>query len=114
MAITGVPAKTRVLAHAIQTHSMIQQSFRCNFARQRRWGEAWVASHKVMVQLFHPNRSTKPSLCKAVGIEQPSGLIAIPSPLIFVVQLYPIPGLLVNEESQETHLYGTGSCMMQA
>ena len=93
MAITGVPAKMRVMAHAMQTHSRNQQSFCCHFARQRRWGEAWVASHKVTGQFFHWYRCTKPSLCKAVGTDQPSGLTAIPSPPVFVVQLYPVPGL---------------------
>lgn len=73
-----------------------------------------MASHEMTVQLFHPYRCTKPTLCKAVGTEQPSGLTAIPSSLIFVVQLYPVPGLLVNEESHKTHSHGTGSCMMQA
>lgn len=114
MAIMGVPAKIRVLAHAMQTHSRNQQSFCCNFARQRRWREAWVASHKVMAQLFHPYGCTKPFLCKAVSTDQPSGLTAISSPPIFVVQLYPVPGLLVNEESHETHLYSTGTCTVQA
>lgn len=37
----------------------------------------------------------------------------LPQP-VFVVQPYPVPGLLVNKESHETHLYGIGSCTVQA
>lgn len=76
-------------------------------------GRPWVAAQKVSAQLFHPYRCTKSSLCKAVDTNQPSGLIAIFSPSIFAVQLNPVSGLLMNEESHKTHSYSTGTCTGQ-
>lgn len=53
MAVTGVPAKMRVLVHVMQTSSRKEWSSCYDLTRQKRWEEAQVASHEVTVQLFH-------------------------------------------------------------